>query len=114
MTQLNQDSCIDAHHEIFKDTPLVSYGRGYPRPVYVGSSPRMIMAHLPKAKILDYYQRFSAELGQVNFAKDADDYLKLMHIIKKQGYYFLIAILIQILQAYLYRFIFHLKMRLMS
>ena len=114
LTQLNQDSCIDVHHEIFKDTPLLSYGRGYPRPVYVGSSPRMIMAHLPKAKILDYYQRFSAELGQVNFAKDADDYLKLMHIIKKQGYYFLIAILIQILQAYLYRFIFHLKMRLMS
>jgi len=30
LTQLNQDSCIDVHHEIFKDTPLVSYGRGYP------------------------------------------------------------------------------------
>ncbi len=88
LTQLNQDSCIDVHHEIFKDTHLVSYGRGYPRPVYVGSSPRIFMAHLPKAKILDYYQRFSAELGQVNFAKDEDDFLKQMRKIKKQGYYF--------------------------
>ena len=24
LTQLNQDSCIDVHHEIFKDTPLLS------------------------------------------------------------------------------------------
>ena len=74
LTQLNQDSCIDVHHEIFKDTPLLSYGRGCPRPVYVGSSPKIIMAHLPKAKILDYYQRFSNELAQVNFAQDEDDF----------------------------------------
>ena len=88
LTQLIQDSCIDLHHEIFKDTPLLSYGRGCPRPVYVGSSPKIIMAHLPKAKILDYYQRFSAELAQVNFAKDEDDFLQQMRKIKKQGYYF--------------------------
>lgn len=88
LTQLNQDSCIDLHHEIFKDTPLLSYGRGCPRPVYVGSSPKIIMAQLPKAKILDYYKRFSAELAQVNFAKDEDDFLQQMRKIKKQGYYF--------------------------
>ena len=46
------------------------------------------MAHLPKAKILDYYQRFSTELAQVNFAQDEDDFLQQMRKIKKQGYYF--------------------------
>lgn len=40
LTYLNDDYCIDIHHEIFKDTELLSYGRGCPRPIYVGSSPK--------------------------------------------------------------------------
>ena len=49
LTHLNHDSCIDIHHELFKDETLLSYGRGCPRPVFVGSSPKVILSHLPKA-----------------------------------------------------------------
>ena len=38
LTYLNDDYCIDIHHEIFKDTELLSYGRGCP--IYVGASPK--------------------------------------------------------------------------
>ena len=88
LTHLNHDSCIDIHHELFKDETLLSYGRGCPRPVFVGSSPKVILSHLPKAKILDYYQRFAHELAEVAFAENEAEFLLKMKHIKKQGYYF--------------------------
>lgn len=88
LTHLNYDSCIDVHDEVFKNMTLLSYGRGCPRPVYVGSSPKVIISHLPKQQILDYYQRFAAQLAEVNFAQSEDEFLSCMKKIKKQGYYF--------------------------
>ncbi|AXY55552.1 transcriptional regulator [Acinetobacter chinensis] len=87
LTHLNTDYCIDIHHEVFKDVSLLSYGRGCPRPVFMGSSPKVIMAHLPKQKIHDYYQRFATELKNVGFAQDEDAFVQHMKKIKKQGYY---------------------------
>ncbi|BCU63444.1 hypothetical protein F941_03139 [Acinetobacter bouvetii DSM 14964 = CIP 107468] len=88
LTLLNHDSCIDLHDEVFKNTLLLSYGRGCPRPVFVGSSAKVMMSYLPKQQILDYYQRYSAQLSEVGFADGEDDFLNKMKKIKKQGYYF--------------------------
>lgn len=88
LTHLNHDSCIDLHDEVFKNTMLLSYGRGCPRPVFVGSSAKIMISHLPKQAILDYYQRFSTELAKVDFVHNETDFLEKMKKIKKQGYYF--------------------------
>ena len=88
LTHLNHDSCIDIHDEVFKNMHLYSYGRGCPRPVFVGSSPKVMLSHLPKQQILDYYQRFATQLAEVHFAQSEEEFLSLMKKIKKQGYYF--------------------------
>ena len=88
LTHLNHDSCIDLHDEIYKNTMFLSYGRGCPRPIYIGSSAKIMIAHLPKQAILNYYERFSKELSQVDFAHDQESFLNKMKKIKKQGYYF--------------------------
>ena len=88
LTHLNHDSCIDIHDEVFKNMHLYSYGRGCPRPVFVGSSPKVMISHLPKQQILDYYQRFATQLAEVRFAQSEEEFLSLMKKIKKQGYYF--------------------------
>lgn len=88
LTHLNYDSCIDIHDEVFKNMSLLSYGRGCPRPVFVGSSPKAIISHLSKQQILDYYQRFNQELVEANFAHSEDEFVQHMKKIKKQGYYF--------------------------
>lgn len=88
LTHLNLDSCIDVHHELYKDYTALAYGRGSPRPMYKGSSAKVILSQLPKQRILDYYQRFSDELGQVGFAHSEEEFMLLMKKIKKQGYYF--------------------------
>ena len=88
LTHLNHDSCIDLHDEIFKNTVFLSYGRGCPRPVFVGSSAKIMMSHLPKQQLLDYYNRYVTELSQVGFADDESEFLIKMKKIKKQGHYF--------------------------
>ncbi|TCM71036.1 IclR family transcriptional regulator [Acinetobacter calcoaceticus] len=87
LTFLNRDYCIDVHHEVYKDVRLLSYGRGCPRPVFMGSSPKVIMAHLSKQKIQEYYQRFSPQLSKLDFAQDEESFIAQMRKIKKQGYY---------------------------
>lgn len=87
ITHLNEDNCIDLHHERYKDTPLLSYGRGCPRPVYIGSSPKVIIAHLSKQQIKNYYERFAQELNAVGFAADEDTFMQKMKKIKKEGFY---------------------------
>lgn len=88
LTHLNYDSCIDLHHEILIGSPLLSYGRGCPRPIYLGSSPKVMMAYLAKQKQLDYYHRFQHAFAEVGFATSAEEFLKQMKAIKKQGFYF--------------------------
>jgi DNA-binding IclR family transcriptional regulator len=88
LTHLNHDSCIDLHDEVFKNTMLLSYGRGCPRPLYVGSSAKIMISHLPKQSLIDYYNRFSTKLAEVDFAHSEDDFVAKMKKIKKQGYYF--------------------------
>ena len=88
LTYLNRDSCIDLHDEIFKNTMLLSYGRGCPRPIYVGSSAKIMISHLPKQALIDYYNRFSTQMAEVNFAHNVEDFLAKMKKVKKQGYYF--------------------------
>lgn len=88
LTHLNRDSCIDLHDEVFKNTLLLSYGRGCPRPVFVGSSAKVMVSHLPKQMMVDYYQRFSDQLSDVSFATDQTEFLEKMKKVKKQGYYF--------------------------
>ncbi|EXD70969.1 bacterial transcriptional regulator family protein [Acinetobacter baumannii 662545-1347] len=88
LTYLNDDYCIDIHHEIFKDTELLSYGRGCPRPIYVGASPKTMVSHLSKQRMHDYYERFKHELSESGFAVDEPSFIQRMRKIKKQGFYF--------------------------
>lgn len=88
LTFLNYDYCIDLHDEAFNNNILVSYGRGSPRPVYIGSSPKIIVSHFNKSGLQNFYQRYSSHLGQVNFAHSEAEFLQTTKKIKKQGYYF--------------------------
>lgn len=88
LTFLNHDYCIDLHDESFKGNLLVSYGRGSPRPVYLGSSPKVIVAHLSKQGLHNFYHDNAEKLAAVGFANDEVHFMQRMKKIKKQGYYF--------------------------
>ncbi|MEB3766968.1 IclR family transcriptional regulator [Acinetobacter sp. MD2] len=88
LTFLNHDYCIDLHHESFRGQLLMSYGRGNPRPVYLGSSPKVIVAHLNKQGLHCYYQKYAQQLADSGFASNEAEFIQHMKKIKKQGYYF--------------------------
>lgn len=51
LTFLNHDYCIDLQSESFQKHKLLSYGRGDPRSVYMGSSPKIMVSHLSKKSL---------------------------------------------------------------
>ena len=87
LTYLTDHYCIDVHHEIFGNESLIAYGRGSPRPVFIGSAPKVIMAYLPKQQLQGYYQRFTQQLSEFDVAQDEVSFLQKMKKIKQQGYY---------------------------
>ena len=103
LTQLNAEHCIDLYGEVFKDLELFSYGRGCPRPVYLGSSPKVVISQLSKAKIIEYYQKFSAQLAEVNFAASQDEFLQKMKALRNKAIIFPMASLIPTSPVCLYQ-----------
>ncbi len=51
-------------------------------------SPKVVISQLSKAKIIEYYQKFLAQLAEVNFAASQDEFLQKMKAIKKPGLLF--------------------------
>lgn len=88
ITFLNYDYCIDLHDEVFKNNDLISYGRGSPRPAYLGSSPKIIVSYLSKQGLSDFYFRYAGQLKELGFSRDEFEFLQKMRNIKKQGFYF--------------------------
>lgn len=88
LTFLNHDYCIDLHGENFKNNILIPYGRGKPRPVYIGASPKIILAHTNKQYLQEFYANYATQLKEVNFASNELLFIEKMKKIKKQGYYF--------------------------
>ncbi len=109
LTYLNDDYCIDIHHEIFKDTELLSYGRGCPRPIYVGASPKTMVSHLSKQRMHDYYERFQHELSESGFAVDEPSFIQRMRKIKNKASISRKARLTSMFQGLLYPFVFRVK-----
>lgn len=109
LTYLNDDYCIDIHHEIFKDTELLSYGRGCPRPIYVGASPKTMVSHLSKQRMHDYYERFQHELSESGFAVDEPSFIQRMRKIKNKASISRKARLTPMFPGLLYPFVFRVK-----
>ncbi len=109
LTYLNDDYCIDIHHEIFKDTELLSYGRGCPRPIYVGASPKTMVSHLSKQRMHDYYERFQHELSESGFAVDEPSFIQRMRKIKNKASISRKVRLIRMFPGLLYPFVFRVK-----
>lgn len=87
ITLLNQDHCIDLHCETFQQHKLLSYGRGNPRSVYMGSSPKIMLSHLNKQKLHVFYTQYAHQLAETGFATDETTFVQQMKKIKKQGYH---------------------------
>lgn len=87
LTQLYEDYCIDIHHESYRESALLAYGRGRPRPVYAGAAPKIILANIPSKIQKFIYHKYQDHFKADGFAQNESEFLENLNQIKKQGYY---------------------------
>ncbi|SPL70739.1 IclR family transcriptional regulator [Acinetobacter stercoris] len=91
LTQLHEDYCLDIHHQSFKDSDLLAYGRGRPRPPYAGGAPKIMLAFSTSKTQKIFYEKYREQFSLTEFSQNEAEFLKKMSNIKKQGYYFSIG-----------------------
>ncbi|MBJ9984678.1 hypothetical protein IAE19_04385 [Acinetobacter sp. S40] len=87
LTQFYEDYCIDIHHESYKDSSLLAYGRGRPRPAYVGAAPKIILANTAMKIQKAIFQKYHEHFISSGFVETEAEFLEKLNQIKKQGYY---------------------------
>ncbi len=91
LTQLHEDFCLDIHHQSYKDSDLLAYGRGRPRPPYAGAAPKIMLAFSPSKTQKSFYEKYHEHFSLTEFSQNEAEFLKKMTAIKKQGFYFSIG-----------------------
>ena len=82
------DKILDTHHERSSNNPLLKYGRGRPRPLFLGASPKILLAYENPRYLKKIFNAHTQEIIQSNLPDDWDAFRAYYLNIKKQGYYF--------------------------
>lgn len=64
------------------------YGRGRPRPLFIGGAPKIIMSYLSRSRLLKLYELHRAEIADKGLGDSWSAFLATLSEIRKQGYYF--------------------------
>jgi DNA-binding IclR family transcriptional regulator len=77
---------VTVHEEKSKDSPLVSYGRGNPIPLFRGAGSKVLMAYLPAAKQKKLFVQFPKEVAASNLGTTWAKALGSLRKIRAAGY----------------------------
>jgi DNA-binding IclR family transcriptional regulator len=87
MTRFFEHEIIDTHRESGADGLHLAYGRGRPRPLFLGAAPKVILATLPKAKLKRLYENHAQEMASFPLSASWDIFWKTLQKTRKAGYY---------------------------
>lgn len=87
LSRLDGGVCLDIHHEGQSGDLRLTYGRGRPRPLFKGASPKVILAHLPSRKLRQLYDAHQPEVSEAGLGEDWAAFRQSMSKIKKEGVY---------------------------
>lgn len=87
LSRLDGDVFLDLHHErLDQDFPL-TYSRGRPRPMFLGSAPKVVIAHQTPKQQRGLFERFREDIAAVGLGDSEETFLKRMQQIRKAGFY---------------------------
>jgi len=78
---------IDTHREASALPLTLAYGRGRPRPLFLGAAPKVILANQPVAFLRRVYDRQAAEIAAAGLGADFASFRATMAAIRKRGVY---------------------------
>jgi DNA-binding IclR family transcriptional regulator len=86
LCRLYQDMVMCIHQERPDDrSPLVSYERGRPMPMFRGAASKAILAHLPPRQLRRVHSRFADGIAAAGLAPDWPTFRDRMAAIRKDG-----------------------------
>ncbi len=88
ITRLYGNKVIDTHRQHSSSPALLRYGRGRPRPLFLGAAPKVILAHLPAYSLQKIFNEQSQSIQQANLPSDWKAFRRYFTTIRKAGYYF--------------------------
>jgi DNA-binding IclR family transcriptional regulator len=87
MTRIFDEQVIDTHRESGPDGLHPSYGRGRPRPLFLGAAPKVILSTMPKGKLLKLYAKHARSIAEADMGRSPDEFVARLHDTRKAGYY---------------------------
>jgi DNA-binding IclR family transcriptional regulator len=82
------EQLIDTHREFGQSPAVLSYGRGRPRPLFLGGAPKVILACLAPARLHRLFDGHATEIAQAGLPSDWPGFRKYFSAIRKRGSYF--------------------------
>ncbi len=81
----NDVLCI--HQEGYPDDMEVTFARGRPSSLFLGATPKVILANLPTSQLKDIYLKRSDEIQKANLGDNWYKFRASLRKIRKDGYY---------------------------
>jgi DNA-binding IclR family transcriptional regulator len=88
LSGLHGDQVLDTHREYGSTPASLSYGRGRPRPLFLGAAPKVILAELPTAQLRRMLERHTDDAGAAGLPTAWSGFRRYFSTIRKDGHYF--------------------------
>ena len=88
LSSLYGEQIIDTHRECGKAPPVLSYGRGRPRPLFQGAAAKVILASFTPARLHRLFDEHADEIARAGLPTDWNGFRKYYSGIRKNGWYF--------------------------
>jgi DNA-binding IclR family transcriptional regulator len=88
VSSLHGDQLLDTHREHGSEPASLSYGRGRPRPLFLGAAPKVILAELSAAHLHRLLDRHTDEVGAAGLPTEWAAFRRYYNAIRKDGHYF--------------------------
>ena len=79
---------LDTHREFGAAKATLSYGRGRPRPLFLGAAPKVILSCFSPAQLHRVFDEHQEGIAQAGLSTDWSDFRKYYSAIRKAGHYF--------------------------
>ena len=88
VSSLHGHQLLDTHREYGSLPASLSYGRGRPRPLFLGGAPKVILAGLPTPQLHRIFDTHQAEIGAAGLPTDWPAFRRYYSQVRKNGFYF--------------------------
>lgn len=87
MSRWYGNELVDTHRETHDASLDLRYGRGRPRPLFLGAASKAILSTFPKAKLAVLFDQYPEDIGQSGLGATLEDFRASLLKIRRAGFY---------------------------